>query len=80
MDTQLRDGYMARARGIVKADQLMSGEAFDHALLYAQRLGALIAAMCAPFTADAANVLMAHAFVLGAATGGGERLAPSHAV
>jgi exonuclease SbcD len=62
-------------RGIVKADQLMSGEAFDHALLYAQRLGALIAAMCAPFTADAANVLMAHAFVLGGATGGGERAA-----
>ena len=62
-------------RGIVKADQLMSGEAFDHALVYAQRMGALIAAMCAPFTADAANVLMTHAFVLGGATGGGERAA-----
>lgn len=62
-------------RGIVKADQLMTGEAFDHALVYAQRLGALIAALCRPFTADAVNVLMAHAFVLGGVTGGGERAA-----
>lgn len=62
-------------RGIVRADQLMRGEAFDHALVYAQRMGALIAAMCAPFTADAVNVLIAHAFVLGGTTGGGERAA-----
>ena len=62
-------------RGIVRADQLMSGEAFEHALLYSQRMAQLVAAMCAPFRADTVNVLAAHAFVTGGAPGGGERLA-----
>jgi exonuclease SbcD len=62
-------------RGIVRADQLMSGEAFDHALLYAQRLAQLIAAMCSTFMADTINVLAAHAFVHGGKSGGGERSA-----
>ena len=62
-------------RGIVKADQLMSGEAFDHSLAYAFRLQQLIHAMCQPFDAQSVNILMAHAFVLGGATGGGERAA-----
>jgi exonuclease SbcD len=65
-------------RGIIRADQLMQGEAFEHSLAYAQRLSQLIAAMCAPFSGDAVNVLMAHAFVLGGAAGGGER--PAHMV
>lgn len=62
-------------RGIVRADQLMNGEAFDHALAYAQRLAQLIEAMCQPFDVDSVNVLMAHAFVLGGTPGGGERAA-----
>ncbi len=62
-------------RGIVRADQLMNGAAFDNALLYAHRMTQLIAALCAGFQPDAVNVLMAHAFVLGGASGGGERTA-----
>jgi exonuclease SbcD len=62
-------------RSIVRADQLMSGAAFEHALAFAQRMAQLIAAMCVPFRADTVNVLAAHAFVLGGTSGGGERAA-----
>lgn len=62
-------------RGIIRADQLMSGAAYEHSLAYSARLAQLIAALCAGFTADAANVLLAHAFVLGGTAGGGERAA-----
>lgn len=62
-------------RGIVRAEQLMHGAAFEHAQLYAQRLHALIELLAQSFTADAVNVLAAHAYVAGGATGGGERAA-----
>ena len=62
-------------RGIVRADQLMNGAAFDNALIYAQRMTLLITALCSSFQPDAVNILMAHAFVLGGAAGGGERAA-----
>ncbi|MCA8967828.1 MAG: exonuclease subunit SbcD, partial [Planctomycetes bacterium] len=52
-------------RGIVRADQLMSGPAFEHSLAYSARLAQLIGALSSGFTADAANVMLAHAFVLG---------------
>lgn len=62
-------------RGIVRAEQLMSTAAFQQAQAYAERMHQLIALMCAGFDADAVNVLVAHAFVHGGATGGGERAA-----
>jgi exonuclease SbcD len=62
-------------RGIVRAEQLMSGEAFEHAQRYGERLRLLLETMCASFHADTVNVIVAHAFVLGAAAGGGERAA-----
>ncbi len=62
-------------RGIVRAEQLMSTAAFEQAQAYSQRMDQLIGALCAPFTGDGVNVLVAHAFVHGGATGGGERAA-----
>lgn len=62
-------------RGIVRAEQLMAGAAFEQAQLYSQRMHGLIGALCQPFVADAVNVLVGHAFVHGGATGGGERAA-----
>lgn len=62
-------------RGIVRAEQLMGGAAFEHAQLYSQRLHLLIDMLSSTFTADSVNVLMAHAFVIGGVTGGGERAA-----
>ena len=65
-------------RGIVRAADLMDAEAFENAQRYSDRLRLLIDALCAGFEPDTVNVLAAHAFVLGAATGGGER--PAHLV
>lgn len=62
-------------RGIVRAEQLMAGAAFEHAQAYAARLHAVIDQLCREFRPDAVNVLMAHAFVTGGVAGGGERAA-----
>lgn len=62
-------------RGIVRARDLMDSAAFEQAQAYAERLRLLVEALCGAFTDDTVNVLMAHAFVLGGATGGGERSA-----
>lgn len=62
-------------RSIVRADQLMSGEAFQNAQVYAERLQKIVAALCSSFADDAVNLLVGHAFVQGGATGGGERAA-----
>jgi exonuclease SbcD len=62
-------------RGIVRAEQLMSTAAFEQAQAYSQRMHQLIGALSAPFGVDAVNVLVAHAFVHGGQTGGGERAA-----
>ena len=62
-------------RGIVRSEQLMQGQGFEHALLYAQRLAAVVQMLTAPFHAEAVNLLVAHAYVAGGATGGGERAA-----
>ena len=80
------DGSVARVamlpfvskRGIVRAADLMDAEAFENAQRYSDRLRLLIEALCAGFREDTVNVLAAHAFVLGAETGGGER--PAHLV
>lgn len=65
-------------RGIVRAEHLMEDAAFEHAQVYAERLRLLVDHMCRGFSDDTVNILAAHAFVLGAATGGGER--PAHLV
>lgn len=65
-------------RGIVRAEQLMQQAAFEHAQAYAERLRLLVDHMCRGFTDDSVNILAAHAFVLGAVAGGGER--PAHLV
>jgi len=65
-------------RGIVRAADLMEGEAFENAQRYSDRMRLLIEALCADFEPDTVNLLAAHAFVLGAVTGGGER--PAHLV
>jgi len=62
-------------RGIVRAEQLMAGAAFEHAQAYAARLHAIIDQLCREFRPDAVNLLMAHAFVTGGVAGGGERAA-----
>lgn len=60
-------------RGIVRADALMTGAAYEHAQLYADRLRRLVDALTAGFDDALANLVVAHAFVLGASPGGGER-------
>ncbi len=62
-------------RGIVKAEALMTGDPDDHQKEYADRCRAIANALCAGFTADAVNLVVAHLTVVGAATGGGERTA-----
>lgn len=62
-------------RGIVRAAELMDHAAFEHANAYAARVRTLLELLSAPFSPDAVNVIMAHAFVQGGSIGGGERLA-----
>ena len=65
-------------RGIVRSKHLMTRQAFENAQDYSERLRLLIERLCEPFRHDTVNLLTAHAFVLGAQTGGGER--PAHLV
>lgn len=65
-------------RSIVKAEDLMSNAGFENAQSYADRMQRVIEALCADFSPDSVNVLMAHAFVHGGSSGGGER--PAHLV
>ncbi len=62
-------------RSIVRADDLMSDAAFQNVQLYADRMHRVVGALSASFSADAVNLIVAHAFVQGGATGGGERAA-----
>ena len=62
-------------RAIVRADQLMSGAAFENAQVYSERLQRVVKALTDGFHGDAVNLVVAHAFVQGGATGGGERAA-----
>lgn len=62
-------------RGIVKAEALMTGDPDDHQKEYADRCRRIADALCADFTADTVNLVVAHLTVVGAATGGGERTA-----
>ena len=60
-------------RYAVRAAELLLHEAAEHALDYARRVGAIVGALTAQFTADSVNIVMAHATLLGGRRGGGER-------
>jgi exonuclease SbcD len=62
-------------RAIVRADALMSEPAFRNAQTYAERLRAVLAALSAGFGSDTINLIVAHLFVAGGVSGGGERAA-----
>lgn len=63
-------------RGIIRADELMHDEAYEHAGAYAERIQSILAALDAACDDDAIRIVMSHGFVLGGGTGGGER--PAH--
>ena len=83
VDLSTRSGETARIalfpfqskRGIVRAEALMTGDPDDHQKDYADRCRAIARALCAEFTPDTVNLVLAHLTVVGAATGGGERTA-----
>ena len=60
-------------RYVVRAAELMAGHAAEHAGSYADRYRRLVDGLCAGFTADTVNVVVAHAMVRGGRLGGGER-------
>ena len=62
-------------RGIVKAEELMSQDADEHAGAYAERLAKVLTELCATADPDAVNLVLAHAMVHGGTMGGGERSA-----
>jgi exonuclease SbcD len=62
-------------RWVVKAAQLMGGEAAESAQLYEERYRKLTDWLCARFRTDTVNVVAAHAFVHGSDPSGSERAA-----
>jgi exonuclease SbcD len=62
-------------RWIVKASELMGGDAATSVQLYEERYRQLCTWMCSRFRDDAVNVVAAHAFVHGADASGSERAA-----
>lgn len=60
-------------RHVVKAAHLMGFDAADNALVYAQWMAQVVAALCAGFDPGAVNVLAAHLAARGGVKGGGER-------
>jgi len=60
-------------RYVVRADQLMSGEAADHDQAYAARVQRLIETLAEAFEPDTVNLVAAHLFADGGLMGGGER-------
>ena len=63
-------------RGIIRADELMHDEAYENAGVYAERVQSILAALDAACSEDALRIVMAHGFVMGGNSGGGER--PAH--
>ena len=60
-------------RGIVTAEALMGGDPDDHQKEYSDRCRRIADTLCAEFSADTVNLVVAHLTVVGAAVGGGER-------
>jgi exonuclease SbcD len=62
-------------RWVVRATELMGGEAFESAQLYEERYRRLCDWLCARFRPETINVVAAHAFVHGSDPSGSERAA-----
>ena len=62
-------------RGIVRAADLMTLDAGEHAQRFADRLVQVLGRLCDNVPTDAVNVLVGHAMVHGGVLGGGERSA-----
>jgi DNA repair protein SbcD/Mre11 len=83
VDVETAAGEVARVallpfvsrRGIVRAEDLMGKEAFEHEQSYTARLGQVVEALCGGFRPDAVNLLVGHLMTVGARAGGGERAA-----
>jgi DNA repair protein SbcD/Mre11 len=60
-------------RYAVRAAEIMLHEFAEHALDYAQRVSEIVRLLTQGFAADAVNLCMAHATLLGGRRGGGER-------
>jgi exonuclease SbcD len=60
-------------RYVVRAAELMTGDAASHAGSYAERMQALLHIMSADFSADTVNVVVSHCMARGGKLGGGER-------
>jgi DNA repair protein SbcD/Mre11 len=60
-------------RYAVRAAELLLHEQAEHALDYARRVAAILAALTAEFTPDSVSIVMTHATFLGGRPGGGER-------
>lgn len=60
-------------RGLVRADAVMSGDAHENALVYADAMATMLRSLADACHPDRPSLLVAHAFVVGARTGGGER-------
>ena len=83
VELELRSGEMVRLalvpflsqRSIIKVDDLMSGDVTGQLQKYADRYRKIVTALCAPLVGDMVNVVVAHAFIERALSGGGERVA-----
>lgn len=60
-------------RGVVRAEDLMQRGADERSGRYADRVRAVLDALCGGFGGDTVNVVAAHLFVEGGTLGGGER-------
>ncbi len=65
-------------RSIVKAQSLMTNQAYENSQTYTQRLSQVIKVLTDSFDETTINLVVGHAFVTGAELGGGER--PAHIV
>ena len=62
-------------RSIVRADELMELDAFEHSPRYDERARKVLASLCAGFATDTVNLAVTHLMVAGGTLGGGERSA-----
>jgi exonuclease SbcD len=60
-------------RYIVRAAELMTGDAAAHAGSYAERMESLLRTMSGDFSADTVNIVVSHCMARGGKLGGGER-------
>ena len=83
VDISVRSGETARIallpflsqRSIVRADELMGLDAFEHSPKYDDRARKVLDQLCAGFATDTVNLAVTHLMVAGGTLGGGERSA-----